>query len=344
MVAQPTNPETIAAAFTQAFGYDSELVAGIAAYRCHPYRRTLIDPPVIWSEGPTRLLDYGGSGPTIVFVPSLINRAYILDLAEDASFLRYLAAQDTHPLLVDWGWPGGLERDFTLTDYIAGRLERMIQALDRPVILAGYCMGGLLALAAAIRLPSRVSALALLATPWDFHAENAEAARSMGATLSVMEPMMRMTGTMPIDALQMLFATIDPFGVTDKYRDFARLDPETARARRFVALEDWLNDGVPLPASIAREAIAHWYGENAPACGAWRIAGLAVDPARIDMPVLCAIPERDRLVPPASSSALAALITHATCIRPNTGHIGMIAGVNAPTALWQPFLNWVRGL
>ena len=44
-----------------------------------------------------------------------------------------------------------LERGFSLTDYIAGRLE---QALDRvlaevggPVVLLGYCMGGLLALA-----------------------------------------------------------------------------------------------------------------------------------------------------------------------------------------------------
>ncbi|MFD1380705.1 hypothetical protein [Fodinicurvata halophila] len=40
-----------------------ELLDGIEAYRRHPYRRALEDPPVLWSEGSARLLDYGGSGP-----------------------------------------------------------------------------------------------------------------------------------------------------------------------------------------------------------------------------------------------------------------------------------------
>lgn len=320
------------------------MVAGIAAYRRHPYWRNLDSPPAIWSECETRLLDYGGTGPTILFVPSLVNRAYILDLAEDASFLRYLAARETHPLLLDWGWPGEVERSFTLTDYIAGRLERALGAIDGPVILVGYCMGGLLALAAALRVSRQVRALALLATPWDFHAGNPEGARSLSASLPLLEPMMQATGTLPIDALQMLFAILDPFGVAEKYRGFAALDPHSARARRFVALEDWLNDGVPLAAPVARETLGQWYGANAPARGTWRIAGLPVDPTRVTIPVLASIPARDRLVPPASAAVLAAAIPHATIITPDTGHIGMIAGRSAEDALWQPFLNWTRSL
>ena len=45
-----------------------------------------------------------------------------------------LAAAGTRPLLVDWGAPGDLERGFTLTDYIAGRLE---QALDHVLAEVG---------------------------------------------------------------------------------------------------------------------------------------------------------------------------------------------------------------
>src|SRR5690349_18265489 len=66
-------------------GLDEELLAGIAAYRRHPYFRDLPDPPAVWSEGETRLLDYGGSGPPVLFVPSLINRAYVLDLMRNRS-------------------------------------------------------------------------------------------------------------------------------------------------------------------------------------------------------------------------------------------------------------------
>jgi polyhydroxyalkanoate synthase len=155
---------------------------------------------------------------------------------------------------------------------------------------------------------------------------------------------MQFSGTLPIDALQTLFTMIDPFGVGEKYRSFARQDKASTRARRFVAMEDWLADGVPLAAPVAREAIAGWYGANSAAAGSWRVAGLNVDPAKYDGPVFCAIPARDRLVPPESARPLAAAFKNATMIEPAAGHIGMIAGTNAREALWQPFANWLLGL
>jgi hypothetical protein len=141
---------------------DRRLIAGIAAYRRHPYARDLPAPPTAWAEGGTRIVDYGGEGLSVLFVPSLVNRAEVLDLMPDASLLRWLAGNGAHPLLLDWGWPGEAERSFTLTDYVAGRLERALAALPGPVVLVGYCMGGLLALAAALRQPDRIRALGLL--------------------------------------------------------------------------------------------------------------------------------------------------------------------------------------
>jgi hypothetical protein len=113
----------------------AELIAGIAAYRRHPWRRDLAEPPVIWAEGGSRVLDYGGTGVPVLFVPSLVNRAYVLDLAEGQSMLRHLAERH-RVLLLDWGWPAEAERGFTLTDYIAGRLERALVAVG-PAVLVG---------------------------------------------------------------------------------------------------------------------------------------------------------------------------------------------------------------
>jgi len=350
--ASPPDPEILKKAFETAAREDRDLIAGIAAYRRDPYFRSVDDPPLHWAEAETRLLDFGApesgggpaAGPAVLFVPSLINRAYILDLSPNDSMLRWLAKQGVRPYLLDWGWPGEAERKFTLTDYIAGRLERAIAKIQGPVVLAGYCMGGLLALAAALRQPEKISALALLATPWDFHAADPAQAKSLSDTLPMLEPMLQFSGALPIDALQTLFTMIDPFGVGEKYRSFAQLDKSSTRARRFVAMEDWLADGVPLAAPVAREAIGGWYGGNNPAHGNWRIAGLAVDPAGYNGPVFCAIPARDRLVPPESARPLAKAFKNVTILEPEAGHVGMIAGTNARDALWQPFANWLNGL
>jgi len=348
---RPGGPDKAAfarAVLAEALRQDRALIAGIAAYRRHPYRRRLPDPPVLWTEGETRLLDYGAGrkrdAPTVLFVPSLINRAYVLDLAEGSSMLRWLGQEGVRPLLLDWGWPDEAERGFTLTDYVAGRLERALDAAPRRLILVGYCMGGLLALALALRRPERIRALALLATPWDFHAVNADAARLLGRMLPIFEPALAFAAALPVDLLQILFAALDPFGISAKYRGFARLDPHSDRARLFVALEDWLNDGIPLAAPVARECLAGWYGANSPGRLAWRIAGMPVDPRRLRMPAFVAVPGRDRIVPPESAMPLADLIAGAHLHAPAAGHIGMVAGSSARSALWRPLRDWVGSL
>ena len=330
---------------------DRALIAGIAAYRRHPWERRPPDLPVLWREGGSRLLDYGGEGPPLLVVPSLVNRAYVLDLTPEHSMLRWLAAQGQRVLLLDWGWPEEAERRFTLTDYIAGRLERALTAPALaplgPVALLGYCMGGLLALAAALRRPERLRGLVLLATPWDFHAgEPGEAGRAqaLAALLPGLEPLLEAGGALPVDVIQALFAARDPWGIATKFRAFAAMDPASARARLFVALEDWLNDGVPLAALVAREALGGWYGRNDPARGRWRVAGATVDPASLMVPAFSAVPRADRVVPPASALALAERLPGGHVEMVAAGHVGMAAGSRAEAVLWRPLRQWLAGL
>jgi polyhydroxyalkanoate synthase len=320
------------------------VLAGVESYRHHPYERRVEPTPAVWEDGTTRLLDYGPeSGVPALFVPSLINRAYILDLERDRSLLRHLAGRGIRPLLVDWDAPGEAERSFTLTDYVVGRLEGALEATRRlagrkPAVV-GYCMGGLLALALAQRRSSDIAGLALLATPWDFHAGTPAHTRLFGA--APIAAFLRLSGILPVDMLQALLASLDPNLVPNKLRAFARLDPASPEACSFVALEDWLNDGVDLAGPVAEECLVGWYGENRPERGRWRIAGAPVLPERYGGPALVVVPARDRIVPPASAEALVRRMPHATVHRPLAGHIGMVVGRSAEAALWRPLGDWL---
>jgi polyhydroxyalkanoate synthase subunit PhaC len=324
------------------------MLAGIRAYRRHPYRRDLPSPPVLWAEGTTRLLDYRASrdaGPVLLAVPSLINRAYVLDLAVEQSFLRFLAAQGIAPFLLDWDAPGPTERTFTLSDYVL-RQERAIAALTtaagRAPILLGYCMGGTLTTATAARRPASIAGMIALAAPWDFQVDQAAQAALLGSIYGTMMPLIDTLGEMPVDLIQSFFAALDPTLAMRKFLRFATLPPESEEARRFVALEDWLNDGIPLVAKVARECMLRWYGGNTPAKSAWEIAGEPVRPQHITVPTLHVVPMKDRIVPPASAAALAATVPQAERWTPTLGHIGMMASVAAPNTLWMPMAAWIK--
>jgi len=331
------------------------MMAGIEAYRRHAYRRDVEDPAVIWAEGSTRLLDYGGvegavePGMTVLFAPSLVNRGYVLDLSAQRSMVRWMAQNGIRPLLIDWGAPGEAERDFTLDDYILGRLGSAIdEALSHSrghtgdkIGLVGYCMGGDLALASAQRRQSDLSALALLATPWDFHGGSGLQGSLFAAARDSLDAVISGFGELPVDILQTFFASLDPALGLRKFRRFAELDPDGDKAAEFVALEDWLNDGVALTAAVAKTCLIEWYGENSTAEGNWLIGGEPVDPTAIDLPTLVAAPAADRIVPPESARPLADLIPGAELMTPPSGHIGMVVGSKAEQGLWRPLTDWL---
>ncbi len=324
-----------------------DFAAGVERYHAAPRPGRPGTTPVLWREGTTRLLDYGSAdradAPLLLLIPSLVNRAHILDLDERLSLARGLAGRGFRPLLVEWNEPGAIERKFGFDDYIAGRLGRALDAVvaatGRRPVLIGYCMGGNLALALAALRPDHVTALALLATPWDFHAMPVTSTRALAALMPSIDAALDVLGELPVDALQAMFAGLDPYLTARKFRRFAHNSGDSDAA--FVALEDWLNDGVPLVGRVARACLGEWYVENRPGLGTWRVDGRVIDPANIQMPALVVVPARDHIVPPASARPLAAALPRAELLEVAAGHIGMVAGSAAQTLLQAPLAAWL---
>ena len=354
------HPDDVAQALDRvAFERHADFHDGVRAYQRHPYHRPRDqdrkDLPVIWEEGSTRVYDYGPTagnkaaetGDVILLVPSLVNRGYILDLNEKRSFARYLAKCGYRPLLVEWGYPGTDEANFGLDDYVAGRLVTILQDVadinGGPVPVVGYCMGGVLALAATLVDPAQVSKLVLLATPWDFMVAGPTQSRIAAAFAPSLPQMLAIHDTLPVDVLQSLFASLDPFMIGEKFRRFKAMTMDSTKAHDFVALEDWLNDGVPLPRRVAVDCLIGWYVENRPAKGQWHIDDIDINPADLSCPVLAVIPENDRIVPPESAQALFEACPEdlRTELHPSAGHIGMMVGSRAEKSTWKPVVDWL---
>lgn len=326
-------------------------LAGVQAYRRHPYRRTLEPMPVVWRQGSTRLLDYGApdaKGTPVLVVPSLVNRSYVLDLTPKRSLMRYLARKGLRPFLIDWGAPGEEERRFGLDEYIGIRLSAALDEVTtragKPALL-GYCMGGLLTLGLATLRPDDVRAQVLMAVPWDFHRPTSLAAQPLAALRDPIEQALDHLGELPGDMLQILFALPDACAVERKFRQFARLNQNQAAARRFVALEDWANDCVPLTAKVTRETFFGWYGDNLPGRNQWRVGGVEVVPRKLPHPALVVVPSRDRIVPAESALPLADALPNGRRLIIKGGHVGMLIGARAVTELYAPiaaFLGRMR--
>ncbi|WP_157982246.1 alpha/beta fold hydrolase [Oceanicella sp. SM1341] len=329
-----------------------EFVAGVERWQTHPHARTLPDPPALWRGGASRLLDFGGEGPAVIAIPSLINRAYVLDLSAETSLMRHLARSGLRVFLVDWGVPGAAEAGFDLTAWHDLRLAPMLEAARAaagPPALLGYCMGGALAAAAAQIAPAGLRGLALIGTPWSF-----EGGPGMGPTLRGMareygaerltQELMSMDkafGAVPSDLLQLLFALLDPGLALAKFRRFARMDPGSAEARRFVELEDWLNDPVPLPGPAAVEILVDWQIRNLTGAGRWWLSGNRIAPERLALPALAFCSRTDRIAPQASTLPLARAIPHARILEPMSGHVGMIVGSRARREVWEPLRDFL---
>ncbi|MEX1036824.1 MAG: alpha/beta fold hydrolase [Sneathiella sp.] len=334
----------------QGSGLVQGMIDGIRLYHCHSYRRIPRDRPVIWRAGTTALLDGAPdavpTAPVVLLVPSLVNRAYVLDLMPGRSLVDYLAERGIRPLILDWKAPGEEEREFDVADYITERicpaLEFVVEAYpDEPLHLAGYCMGGTLAAAAAQKQQEKIRSFIAIASPWDFHAEIGAQAKTLLGQREMWANILDGFGELPVDLLQTLFASLDPNLGLRKFSKFAKMDMTSEKALEFVAIEDWLNDGYPLVKGVAADVFDKWYGRNEPESGCWEVDGKVVRPQDITIPSLVAVPKTDKIVPRPSALALALALPAATVITPPSGHVGMMTGRQAKDGLWQHLGDWI---
>jgi polyhydroxyalkanoate synthase len=305
-------------------------LAGLRRYQEAPRGRQGRPMPALAARHGASLRDYGGSGPDLLFVPSLINPPSVLDMGR-RSLLRWLAGRGRRVLLLDWGWPGAERSGLGVAGHVEEILLPLMRALGKPPDLAGYCLGGTMAAAAAQLGGAR--SLTLIAAPWRFACFGEAERRELAQLWERSRALAARLGVLPMEVLQCAFWSLDPARTVAKFEQLARANESALRA--FVTLEDWANDGPPLSFAAARELLEDFFAADLPGSGRWRVGGQPIDPAALPCPILNIVSATDRIVPAASAAAAGERLELAR------GHVGMVVGSRAKAELWEPLHAWL---
>ena len=286
-----------------------DALAGLRAYESAPrVQRPEPKPEVARVEGAC-LRDHGGDGAPAILIPSLINPPRILDLDAETSLASAIAEMGRRVLLLDWGEAG--PRPYDVAGHVEHLLLPLLRSIGDPAALVGYCLGGTMAIAAANLAPCE--RVVTLAAPCNF-ARYPEASR---AALRNMwrhsEAASRELGALPMEVLQASFWSLDPERTVRKFAEFGRLEPQSAAAQRFVQLEDWANEGEPLPYAAAKELIESLFERDLPGSGQW------IGTDALTAPALHLTANHDRIAPAATAPA-------GERVAIPSGHVGMIVG------------------
>ncbi len=311
---------------------------------------------IIWTKNKAKLYRYMPEVEKrypvpILLVYALINRPYVLDLMPGNSLVEYLVQQGFDVYLLDWGTPGDEDAKLTFENYVLDYIPRAVKKVLKTsgadeFTLLGFCMGGTMSAMYASLFPGKpLRNLIFLTTPIDFSAEKtglyglwtsekyfdpdilAEAFGNVPGELvdtgnRLTKPVANLIGT---------YVTMWDRILQDKPMD------------TWLAMNKWVNDGVPFPGEAFKQWIREFYQQNKLIHGGISLRGRKVDLANITCSVLDIAGTKDHIcsVPQAEAAMRLISSTDKEFFVLNAGHIGLVTGSDAKRNLWPKIRSWL---
>jgi polyhydroxyalkanoate synthase len=295
---------------------------------------------VVHAENKWKLLRYRRGEPArfrtpVLFVPSLINRHYVLDLLPGKSFAEWLVARGHDVYCIDWGTPGDEDRYVTFDEVCDKTIGRAIRKCGGRAHVLGYCMGGTLAAIHAAAHPETSASLVALAAPVHFEDAGLLGAWTRSARFEP-KSLVDALGNVPWQLLQSSFHMLRPtlnlsklVHLIDRAWDDEFLDG-------FLALETWGNDNVSFPGECWRTWVEQLYRRDALAQGTFTLSGKPVALRDVSCPLLVVTFEHDSIVPKTSAAPLyeQASSKDKQVLHLAGGHVGAVVSRAAAKRLW----------
>ncbi|MBI5513422.1 MAG: alpha/beta fold hydrolase [Deltaproteobacteria bacterium] len=290
----------------------------------------------------------GGARRTpVLLIPPLAVRPYVYDLRPDHSMVRVLRDFGLDVYVLDFGVPRAVDRNLTLDHYVFTFLPQAIDAVRRhagaeTVHLAGYCMGGLFALLYTAARGERVRSVVTVGAPINF---DKLGVLTLAAHLGKkpMDALLERLGNVPSFAAEAGFKLMGGTRTITKWADLVAHLDDDGYVRGFDAINTWVNDLLPYPGEAFRQLLREVVTGNKLLKGGLVLADREVNLRRVEAPLLAFSGRTDNIATPEATRAILECVgSRDKSLREVPGgHVGVIAGSEARTHVWEPAARWL---
>ncbi len=296
---------------------------------------------VIHQNDICQLIQYQATTGTVLkrpllVVPPWINKFYILDLAPEKSFIRWCVEQGHTVFVVSWVNPDRHQAKKSFEHYMREGIFESADAIEAitgesQINAVGYCVGGTLlsiALAyAAATGDTRVASATLFATQVDFSQAGDLKVFVDEEQIEAVEKQMDVRGYLEGRNMHAAFNMLRPNDLIWPYVIANYFKGE--KPAPFDLLY-WNADTTRMPAANHSFYLRNCYLDNRLSKGEMEIAGVAIDLAKVTIPVFNLAAREDHIAPPLSVFIGSGLFGgKVTYVLAGSGHI---AGVINPPA------------
>jgi polyhydroxyalkanoate synthase subunit PhaC len=300
-----------------------------------------------------RLRDYGGNegAPSLLVVAAPIKRPYIWDMGPSASAIGYCLEQGLRVHLLEWTSASVATCHKGLEDFAAAISECIacMPGTGKPALI-GHSLGGTLAAIHCAYEPDATRGAALLSTSVCFAPGSSRFRDTLVATVPH-----EISELQPFSGSELshgsAFVCPEAF-VWERFSDamLSLADPEAHAVHAHV--ERWALDEVPLPGTLVGQLVNWLYREDRFQRGELQMAGNALAPSDISVPILAAVNRADCVAPLASIKPLldrlpagrTKLIEHDGEIGVGLQHLAVLVGRRARAQVWPLIVAWLKSL
>jgi polyhydroxyalkanoate synthase subunit PhaC len=312
---------------------------------------------VIWTKNKAKLYRYEPLiekrfPVPILIIYALINRPYVLDLLPGNSFVEYMVKHGFDVFMLDWGTPGDEDKKLSFEDYVLDYIPRAVKKVLRAtrseeISLLGYCMGGTMTTMYTALFPDKpLRNLVLLTAPIDFTPDD------MGMFGLMTSPkyfnpdrIVEAFGNVPGDLIDTGNRMLKP--VTNYVGTYITMWDRIMQGKSidtWLAMNKWVNDGVPFAGEAFRQWIRDFYQQNKLVKGEIVLRGRRVDLSNIRCPILSVAGSKDHICSLPQAQAIKRYVssTEIDFHVVDAGHVGLMTGSDAKKDVWPTIRHWLE--